>query len=119
MSPVWTIWSAAGLARAALAALPENVAVLVKLRKEVGVNCEVIWQAPPMAMVMEEAMAQSVVGVGVRAKLVWSGSLRVRLAAALPVESRLTVMGGALVDGKFVRAWVRSSSRTWLDGEAA
>ena len=71
-------------------------------------NCELNWQAPPMATLMEEAMAQSVVGVGVRAKLVWSGSLRVRLAAALPVESRLTVMGGALVDGKFVRAWVRS-----------
>ena len=114
--PVWTIWRAAGLASAALAALPEKVAVLVKLRKEAGVNCELNWQAPPMVTLMDEEMTQSVLGVGVRAKFVWSGSLSVRLAAALPVESRLTVMGGALVDAKAVWAWVRSRARIWLVG---
>ena len=68
-----------------------------------------------MATLMEEEMTQSVVGVGVRAKLVWSGSLSVRLAAALPVESRLTVMGGALVDGEGCEGLgALESSRTWL-----
>jgi hypothetical protein len=47
LSPVCTISSVGGEASPGLAALPLKVAVLEKVVADVGVNCEVNWQAPP------------------------------------------------------------------------
>ena len=94
--PVWMTWRAAGLASAALAALPEKVAVLVKLTKEAGVNCELYWQAPPMATLMEEETTQSVVGCGREGE--------VRLVGIVEREASRGVAGGEQIDGDGWRA---------------
>lgn len=92
--PTWTISSVGGVVSRAFAALPANVAVLVKFCLAVGAKLDVNWHVPPGTTVIaltEPVQLADVVRLS--AKFVWSGSVSDRLAATLPVDSSDTVVG--------------------------